>query len=151
MKGLTPYRPLFHTGLKPWLPENRLGRFFGPDFFPEFYDDTFAWTPGVDLVQLDDEWLLTAECPGMKMEDIEIDIVDDVLTVKGEKRRFEEKSDEHYTISERNYGMFERSFTLPRNTNAEKIKAEFENGVLSVHIPLAEAAKGRRIAIKAKK
>ena len=151
MKGLTEYRPLLHTGIKPWTAfpmENRLRHFFGKDFFPEFYDEPFAWTPVIDLVHFEDEWLLTAEVPGMKLEDIDIDVIDDVLTLKGEKKRVNEVTDEHYTVSERAYGMFERSFTLPRIIDAEKIKAEFENGVLTVHLPLSEETKGRRIPIQ---
>ncbi len=153
MKTLTHYRPMLHAGLKPWTAfpiENRLRRFFGPDFFPEFYEETLGWTPEIDLVQATDEWLLTVELPGMKMDDIDIDVIDDVLTLKGEKKRFKELAEENYKVSERAYGMFERSFTLPRGVEVDKIKAELEHGVLIVHLPFAEEVRGRRIPIKGK-
>ncbi len=155
MKTLAHYRPMLHTGLKPWTAfppfENRLRRIFGTDFFPEgLYEEAFAWTPEIDLVQATKEWLLTAELPGMKMDDIDIDVVDDVLTLKGEKKRFKEMAEENYKVSERAYGMFERSLSLPRGVEVDKIKAELENGILTVHLPFTEEARGRRIPIKNK-
>jgi len=128
--------------------ENRLRRFFGTDFFPDFYEEPFAWTPVTDLVHLENEWLLTVELPGMKLEDFDIDVVDDVLTLKGEKKRFSDVTEENYKVSERTYGMFERVFTLPRIIDAENIKADYDAGVLTVHLPLTAETKGRRIPIE---
>ena len=152
MKALTHYRPLFTTGVKPFgFPlENRLRHFFGPDFFPEVYEEGFAWAPKIDLVRLENEWLLTAELPGMTLDDVEIDVVDDVLTFKGEKKFHKELKEENVRFAERTYGVFERSFTLPRGIEFEKIKAELENGVLFVHLPMTEETKGRKIPIKLK-
>jgi HSP20 family protein len=153
MKTLTHYRPLLEGGLKPWTPfsfENRLRRIFGPEFMPEFLEEPFAWTPVIDLVDANGELVLIAELPGMKLEDVDIEVVDNVLTFKGEKRQFEEWKDALYKVAERHYGMFERSFTLPRAVMVDKIHAEFNNGILTVHLPKTEEAKGRRIKIEAK-
>ncbi len=150
MKTLQPYRPLLPPS---WLTpgfENRLRRFFGPELWPEIMEEPFAWTPRIDLVDRDGELLLTAELPGMTLKDIEIDVVDDVLTLKGEKKNFEEREKGSLQIAERTYGMFERAFTLPRYVKADKIAAEFKNGVLTVHMPKAKEAQGRKIEIAEK-
>jgi HSP20 family protein len=153
MKGLAPYRPLFTGGMKTWSPftfENRIRRFFGPELFPELLEEPFAWTPEIDLVDVNGEFILTAELPGMKLEDVEIEVVDNVLMLKGEKKQFEQWKEANLKVAERNYGMFERSFTLPLAVVVDKIHAEFQNGVLTVHLPKTEEARGRRIKIEAK-
>ncbi len=152
MKTLKPYRP-FEGALKPWTPfsfENRVRRLLGPEFVPELLEEPFAWKPAIDLVDVNGEFVLTAELPGMKLEDVDIEVVDNVLSLKGEKREFEEWKEANYNVAERSYGMFERFFTLPRAVVIDEIYAEFDNGVLTVHLPKSEEAKGRRIKIEAK-
>ena len=152
MKNLTHYRPLMQAG-KPWTPfsfENRVRRFLGPELLPEFLDEPFAWTPVIDLVDVNGEFVLTAELPGMALEDVQIEVVDNVFMLKGQKKQFENWKEGDYRVAERNYGMFERSFTLPRAVVVDDIHAEFENGILTVHLPKTEEAKGRRIKIEAK-
>ena len=152
MKTLTHYRPLLASG-KPWTPftlENRLRHFLSPELFPEILDEPFGWMPAFDLVDVNGEFVLTAELPGMVQKDVEIDVVDNVLTIKGEKKQFEHWKEAEYKVAERHYGWFERSFTLPRAVMVEKIHAEFDNGILTVHLPKTEEAKGRRIKIEAK-
>lgn len=150
--NLTHYRPLMARG-KPWTPfsfENRIRRFFPQELLPEFLEEPFAWTPVIDLVDANGEFVLTAELPGMKLEDVEIEVVDNVFLLKGHKKQFEQWKEGDYRVAERNYGMFERSFTLPRAVLVDKIHAVFNNGVLTVHLPKTEEAKGRRIKIEAK-
>ena len=152
MKTLKHYRP-FEGALQPWAPfsfENRVRRFFNPDFLPELLEEPFAWKPAIDLVDVNGEFVLTAELPGMMLEDVDIEVVDNVLSVKGEKREFEEWKEANYNVAERSYGMFERFFTLPRAVVVDEIRAEFDNGILTVHLPKSEEAKGRRIKIQAK-
>ena len=81
---------------------------------------------------------------------MDISVVDGVLTIKGEKTQESAKEGANYRISERSFGAFERSFTLPRSVNMDAIKADFENGVLTVQFPKVEEAKGRQIKIGAK-
>ena len=151
MKALTQYRPLLQSGLGTWNPfqfENRIRRMFGPEMLADFPEGSFAWSPEIDLVDVDGEFVLTAELPGMKLEDVEIELADNVLTVKGEKHQFEHWKGVPFQVAERTYGAFERSFTLPRSVIVDKIHAELENGVLFVHLPKAEEARGRKIPIR---
>jgi len=107
-----------------------------------------ALSPAVDLAEDDKSYLVTAELPGVRKEDVTVELHEDVLTIRGEKKsEREEKKDRSHWI-ERSYGSFSRSFTLPANAVAEEMKATFKDGVLSVEIPKKEAAKARQIAIK---
>jgi HSP20 family protein len=108
-----------------------------------------AWTPAVDIFDTEEAIVLKAELPGLAAEDIDIEIDDNVLTLKGE-RRFQETVDEgRFYRLERAYGHFQRSVTLPQGVKADEISADFENGVLSVRVPKADEVKPRKIAIAA--
>jgi HSP20 family protein len=109
--------------------------------------ETTDWLPAVELVENEGEFVLTAEIPGMAKGDVDINVEDNVLTLKGEKKfeRDEEKDEMH--IREREYGAFTRAFTLPRNVDAAKIRAEYRDGVVEIHLPKAPNAKGRQIKI----
>lgn len=131
------------------LFENRLGHLMGPDMWRDV-EAPFGWGPDIDLVDSNGEMILTAELPGLKKEDVEITVVDGVLTFRGEKTKESAQEGSNYRISERHYGAFERSFTLPRSVNVDAIKADFKDGVLTVRFPKVEEAKGRQIKIGAK-
>jgi len=108
-----------------------------------------AWTPAVDIFDTDQAIVLRAELPGLTPEDIDIEIDDNVLTLKGE-RRFEETVQEgRYYRLERAYGHFQRNVTLPQGVKADEISASFDNGVLSVQVPKAEEVRPRKIAVGA--
>jgi HSP20 family protein len=85
----------------------------------------------------------------MSIDDIEIEVENNVLSLRGEKNQEEETKDRKFHVWERSYGSFERSFTLPRTVKADGISAHFKDGILNVHIPKAPEAKGRKISIKA--
>jgi len=108
--------------------------------------------PSVNVEETGDELVLTAELPGMSLDDIDLEVENNVLTLSGEKKE-EREPDENrkYHLWERTYGSFQRSFTLPRTVDPEKIDARFENGILHVHMPKQEQAKGRRITIRREK
>lgn len=108
-----------------------------------------AWSPSVDIYENKDHIVLEAELPGMKREDFDLSVENNVITLRGE-RHFE-KSDEsdNYHRVERAYGSFTRSFTLPNTVTAEGATAEYSNGVLRVTLPKREETKARRIEIKA--
>lgn len=110
--------------------------------------EDIGWTPSVDLADADGEFTLTAELPGVNPSDVEIDVAGDALTIKGEKREEHEKKTKARRLVERSYGVFERTFTLPRSVDADKATAEFRNGVLTVHLPKREEAMGRKIEIE---
>ena len=107
-----------------------------------------SWVPAVDVFDTKEAVVLKAELPGMKVDDIQIEVDDNVLTVKGE-RSFEEKVDEQrYYRVERRYGSFQRSLALPQGVKADEIRATYEDGVLQVTVPKSEAERPRRIEVK---
>ena len=108
-----------------------------------------AWTPAVDIFDTDQAIVLRAELPGLTPDDIDIEIDDNVLSLKGE-RRFEETVQEgRYYRLERAYGHFQRNVTLPQGVKADEISASFDNGVLSVRVPKADEVRPRKIAVEA--
>jgi HSP20 family protein len=107
------------------------------------------WSPPVNVEETKEELLLSAELPGMTIDDIEIEVENNVLSLRGEKTREEEKEDRKYHVWERSFGTFERSFTLPRTVKADEISAQFKDGILNIHMPKAPEAKTRKISIRA--
>jgi HSP20 family protein len=113
---------------------------------------TGPWMPVVDVRETKDALEVVAELPGLRLEDVEVNIENNILSISGEKKQevTEGSPEAEYHLVERRCGRFERSFTLPRTVDAGKISARFENGLLTVHLPKAEAAKPRRVEIHAK-
>ncbi len=105
------------------------------------------WVPAMDLVENADAFVLRADLPGLKQDDVRIEIEDTVLTVSGERRPEHVAQDEGFYRVERPFGAFSRSLTLPRGIDAGAVAASFENGVLEVRIPKPESSKPRRIEI----
>ena len=106
-----------------------------------------AWNPSVDIYENKDHIILEAELPGMKQDDFELTVENNVITLRGE-RQFEKKEDsDNYHRVERSYGSFTRSFTLPQTVSAEGATAEYTNGVLRVTLPKREETKARRIQV----
>lgn len=108
------------------------------------------WAPRVDIVEVNNHFELAADLPGLKKEDIKVEIHDNVLTLRGEKKIEEETKDKNYRLNERYYGEFVRTFTLPENVEKDRIEAAFEDGVLKLTIPKAEKAKPKQIEVKVK-
>ena len=105
------------------------------------------WFPAVELTDVAEEFLLTAELPGVAMDDVQIDVQDNVLTLRGSKKQEHEKKEKRYHLWERGYGEFERSFSLPPNVDAAAIRADFEAGVLKIHMPKRAESLSRRIPL----
>ena len=105
------------------------------------------WVPAMDLVETEDAFVLRADLPGMKQEDVKIEVEDQVLTISGERAAEHEAQQEGFYRLERAFGSFSRSLTLPKGVDAEAVGASFTNGVLEVRIPKPEQAKPRRIQI----
>ena len=109
-----------------------------------------AWSPAVDILEQDDSFVLEAELPGLKKDDVKISVQDNILTLRGEKKDEQKESKKGYLRIETNYGSFTRSFTLPTTINSSKIEAEFKDGILKIQIPKAEEAKSKMIEVKVK-
>lgn len=106
--------------------------------------------PSVDMYQTENEIVVKASLPGLKGDDIQISVVSDVLTLRGETRKEEEINESSYHIRERRSGSFSRSLQLPAPVQADKAKAEFEDGVLTLILPKAEEVRPKTITVKAK-
>lgn len=106
-----------------------------------------TWSPAVDIHETEDDIILKCELPGMKQVDIQIEIRENVLTIKGERMQESEAEKDNYHRVERAFGAFHRSFTLPGAIKQEKVKATYKEGVLKVAMPKAEATKPKRIKI----
>jgi HSP20 family protein len=137
-----PFRDLERwMGLREW-PGRRLGRVFGDVGEPAMV------SPAVDITEAEDKYVVSAEIPGVKKDDLTIEIHDGVLSIRGEKRSEREEKKEKARWLERTYGAFTRSFSLPADAAADKVTASFENGVLKVEIAKRAEAKPKTIAIK---
>ncbi|MCK4503828.1 MAG: Hsp20/alpha crystallin family protein, partial [Desulfuromonadales bacterium] len=108
------------------------------------------WAPRADISETDAEFCITAEVPGIKREDVKIDIDDHVLSIRGENKQEKEEKGKKFHRIERYYGSFNRSFSLPENVNEDKIEAVFKDGMLTLTIPKTEVKKPKAIEIKAK-
>lgn len=106
------------------------------------------FTPSLDLIEQENEYVLKADLPGMREQDIDIRVSDDnTLTLSGERRQEDRKQGRGYEYTERTYGSFSRSVSLPTWVDAAKIQADFRDGVLEVHVPKTEATSARRIPL----
>jgi HSP20 family protein len=106
------------------------------------------WAPAVDIAERDDEYLVRMELPGVRKEDVRITIENNILTIRGEKKQEETKTDDGFRRVERSYGSFQRSFTLPSAVRADKVDAVTQDGVLTVKLPKAEEARPKQIEVK---
>jgi HSP20 family protein len=125
---------LFDSFFSGW-PEPRRGLLEG------------EWAPSVDVAETNGDITVTAELPGVKQEEVEISITDDVLTLKGEKKEEKEVKEKNYHRIERSYGSFQRSIGLPTGVQADKAKATYKDGILSITVPKVEEAKPKQIKI----
>ena len=153
MNGLTKWDPL-----KDWDPfrelsefQNRLSSFFGrPGGQPggEGTSMRSQWSPAVDIVEDDKEFLVKAELPEVKKENVHVTVENGVLTIYGERKFEKEEKNRRYHRVERSFGSFSRSFSLPEGADASKVHAEFKDGILQVHMQKSETAKPKQIEVK---
>ena len=124
------------------------------------FDDAFTrplslsgnhWSiPAVDMYQTDNEVVVKAALPGIKADEVQINVTGEVITLKGEIKQENESKEKAYHIREQRWGTFERSLVLPTEVVADKAKADFENGILTIMLPKAEVVKPKTINIKTK-
>ena len=155
MAGLTRWEPLTR-----WSPlkeleemEKRLANVFGrtPSVSNGEKKEAIAvaeWSPLVDITEDEKEYIVKAEIPEMKKEDIKINIHDDVLAISGERKYEKEEKGKKYHRVERAYGSFMRSFTLPEDADGSRISAEYKDGMLKVHLPKSAKPKAKTIDVK---
>lgn len=122
---------------------NDLGRLFG-DFWALPTQQTATWAPHADIDEEEAFYSLSLDLPGLKKEDLTIEVEQDQVVVSGERKPPEKRG----LYSERKYGKFQRTFTLPTHVDTAKIEAKFEDGVLRVKVPKAETAKPRQVKIE---
>lgn len=139
-----PHRGLF--GLN-----DRFGSIFDGLFYPpsrpEDGETRWAWNPIVDIYEDEGSYVVTAEIPGVDRKDIEIDIKDRILSLRGERSSDDRVDEGHYYRRERHHGKFERTFTLPAHVDPDKIDASFKDGVLKIEIPKPEERKPKQITV----
>jgi HSP20 family protein len=131
-----------------------------PELMPPLFDDMFGTfsrfaagmrRPETDVIETEGVIRVVCELPGMRADDIDVSLENNVLTINGEKKQEREEQDERGTwhLTERRWGRFSRSFVLPREVEQDKIRARYKEGVLAVEIPKTERARRRRIDIQA--
>ncbi len=143
----------------PWRPfteleelERRFDRLFREPF-PSLFERLpreMEWMPNVDVFEKDNKLIVKADIPGMKQEDIDVSVAGDSLRVKGEKKIESEGKEKDYYRSERTYGSFFRTVPLPFTADPEKVKANYDNGVLEIEIPRPKEIKSGKVIVKKK-
>ena len=108
-----------------------------------------AWSPRVDVEETEESYVVHVEVPGVAIEDLDVSLDEDVLTIHGERRFYEEKDEEGFRRIERSFGDFHRALRLPAHVEAEGVDATYQDGLVTITVPKAEAAKPRRIEVHA--
>ena len=130
--------------------QDRFNRFFNEALSRRFEPDTLRfgdWAPAVDIQETDKEYLLKAELPEVKKEDVKVEVAEGVLTIEGERKQEKEEKGKRFHKIERSYGKFVRQFALPTEVDTAKLQADFKDGVLNVHLPKTEIAKPKAVEV----
>jgi len=142
---------------EPWRDfgtlQDRINKIFDQTvrtLYPDAEEDLErgTWAPAVDIHETEDSFIVKADVPGVSKDDIQIDLKDGTLTLRGEKKLENKVSKDNYVRVERSYGTFVRSFTLPKNVDSEKIQAKYKDGVLELKLPKKEEAKPKQIKVE---
>ena len=155
MSALTRWEPM----MTRWNPfkeleemERRLSTYLGrPTIRTEAGKEAMTvaeWSPLVDITEDEKEYLIKADLPEVKKEDVKLTVEHDVMSISGERKYEKEEKGKKYHRVERAYGSFIRSFTLPEDADGTKVSAEYKDGVLNVHLPKSEKAKPKAIEVK---
>ena len=135
---------------EPLREFDSLLRQFSPGLRRPFFDQEERWMPTANISETDKEYLIKAELPEVKKEDVRITLQDDVITISGERKHEKEQKDESEIRVESYYGTFSRSFALPGNVDTKNIRAESKDGVLRISIPKTEVAAKKPVTIEVK-
>ena len=153
-KSVTPWRPFM--GFSDWDRdmERMMGDIFGRRTRPWWPERSSLpapleiSAPTIDLYEDKNDIVVKAELPGIDKDNIEVNLTNSTLTIKGEKKKEEEVKEENYYRCERSYGSFLRTLELPKDIHADKVKASFKNGMLEIRLPKTEEAKKKEIKVK---
>ncbi len=137
-----PFRDLLNL-------QNEMTRLFGRAYGDEAEGTRSTWAPPIDIYETQDAYKVVAELPGFGPNDVDVTVNEGQLSILGERKFYDEVSEESFHRVERRFGAFQRIVSLPQQVQADKVEAGFDKGVLTVSIPKAEQAKPRRIEIKA--
>jgi HSP20 family protein len=143
--ALIPWKPFEDFSTLRREMDRVLEHFFGEPSGEERPLGT--WTPRTDVKETNDSLTITAELPGLEAKGVDVALSGDMLTIKGEKKEEKEEKDEYHHVVERSYGAFSRMVRLPAPVAADKIKASFKNGVLTVTLPKTEEAEPKAIVV----
>ena len=127
-----------------------MDRFFSDIFDESVREELVAFNPSIDLVDTSDYLQVKVELPGVKKDDVEISLKEDLLTIKGEKKEEREEKDENRYYVESTYGTFSRRLTLPSLVKNDQVKATFEDGILVITLPKAEEEKATEVKVEVK-
>lgn len=150
--GMTPFRPMRDLeDLEGRFDNILFGRPFMSRMSRRFPTEVEEWMPAVEMLEKTDKFVVRADLPGMKKEDVDISVSDNNLTIKGERKTESETKEEDYYCCERSYGSFFRSISLPSNIDADKVSASLDEGVLEIKLPKTTQAKAKKVSVVAKK
>ncbi|HUK56877.1 MAG TPA: Hsp20/alpha crystallin family protein [Nitrospiria bacterium] len=151
-REVTPWRPFSELSRMEREAERLFGDFFRRPLWGMSWPDRFREIglrePAIEIFEEKDDIVVKAEIPGMKKEDLDVNISDSLLTIKGEKKQEEEVRKKGYYYSERSYGSFMRTIDLPKEVKTDKAYANFKDGVLEVRLPKTEEAKKKEVKIR---
>src|SRR5215467_5953507 len=131
--------------------QDRMNRLFedaGRGWRPDEPAATTTWSPAVDIYETENEIVVQAELPGVDRKDISLNLENNVLTLRGERRFEKETKEENYHRIERSYGGFGRTFSIPATVDEEKIRADYRDGILKIALPKKEQVKPKQIRIE---
>ncbi len=130
--------------------QDRMNRLFDDAGRPWRTDEpaaTTSWSPSVDIFETEGEIVVKAELPGMDRKDIQLNLENNVLSLRGERKFQKETKDDNYHRIERSYGVFSRAFSIPATVDEERIRADYKDGVLKIVLPKKDQAKPKQIKI----
>ena len=143
------------TKIVRWQPmreivnlQNEIDRLFGRSLSQMNWPEGNEWGLSLDVLEKENDFVVTATVPGVNPDDIDITVVDNVLTIKGEIKAEKEEENQQYHLRERRYGSFARSISLQAPINTEAINATYENGILTLNLPKEAATQPKRIQVK---
>lgn len=148
MSALLPRKSFREMERLNHLFDHMIDRMYAERLWPaEFEIETGAYVAPVECFMRNSNCVVGADVPGMEPKDVEVSLLGNALTIKGERKRKEEVTKEDYLRKEIAYGAFERRLTLPESVEADKVKAEFKNGVIEVTVPLAKEMATKKIPL----
>jgi HSP20 family protein len=155
MNALTRWNPFRTVGWDPFKDleefEQRLASTMGRSMTKSNGEEGMTpvdWAPLVDISEDEKEFVLKAELPGLKREEVKVTVEEGVMTISGERKAEKEEKTRKYHRIERSYGRFERTFALPEKADPAKVTAEFKEGVLQVHLPKTEKSTAQAVEVK---